>query len=166
MTLERRGEWWYGTEAADIDAFLLQHGMGRPDYNIPHRVVHARCAGCGGTTFALVGDASDNVCRVCLAVPCPNEDAHYICGCERYFDDNTEQDFVCPCGRSELQVAVGFGHTLVRMEERAERKSGKLMPFVNWVYVAGRCVACGLIGVYADWHERGCEPPEHLYGLV
>jgi hypothetical protein len=169
MTLERRGKWWHGTEAADIDAFLLQHCMGPPDVDVPHRVVHARCAACGGTVFWLAADESRAINRLCVigdGERCPEEDVHFICGCGRYYDSDSDEDCVCPCGEEHFEVAVGFGHTLVAMEQGASRKNGKVMPFVNWIYVAARCVDCGLIGLYSDWHERDCEPPEHFYALV
>jgi hypothetical protein len=166
MTLERRGEHWYGTEAADIDAFLLGHRMPPPEPGAPHRVVHARCGGCGGTVFVLLVDEGDLACRLCRVEGCPEDNGHYLCGCERYYQDDTEEDSQCLCGGDEFEVAVGFSHTLVALDERAEAKSGKVVPMVDWIYVAARCVACGLIGVYADWHERDCESPEHFYSLV
>jgi hypothetical protein len=166
MSLQRRGKWWHGTEAADIDAFLTQHWMERPEDDVPHRVVHARCAGCGGTVFWLAADEEDNIHRLCINENCPEGNPHFICGCEQYFDRDTEDDCGCRCDKEHFEVAVGFSHTLVDMEERAERKSGKVVAMVDWIYVAGRCVACGLIGVYADWHERDCDWPEHFYALV
>jgi hypothetical protein len=168
MTLERRGKWWHGTEAADIDAFLLQHCMQRPGFDIPHRVVHARCAACGGTVFWLSVDEERNINRLCVngdGEKCPEVDGHFLCGCERYFDRKTDDDCVCPCGEEHFEVAVGFSHTLAVLSG-SDAKSGKVETFVSWIYVAARCVACGLVGLYADWHERDCEAPEHFYGLV
>src|SRR5262245_9887389 len=113
MTLQRRGEHWYGTEAADIDAFLTQHYMLRPDFDVPHRVVHARCAACGGTVFWLNADEEDNALRICRNEGCPDEDGHVICGSGGSYDEDTEQECACPCGGEHFEIAVGFSHTLV-----------------------------------------------------
>ncbi len=48
----------------------------------------------------------------------------------------------CVCGRRDFQVVVGAA----LYEDSAD---------VRWWYVGGRCVACGVQGVYADWKDDG-----------
>ena len=50
-----------------------------------------------------------------------------------------------------FQVAVAFAHR--------EDKS------LKWVTVGLRCVACGVLGAYADW-KIDYEPTAHLYAAV
>jgi hypothetical protein len=139
--------------------------MQRPDFDVPHRVVHARCAVCGGAIFQLFVDEAEYAKRLCFTDDCPDEDGHFICDCEDSFDDDTEQWCVCPCRNDTFEIAVGFSHTLVATHAGAERKSGKVRPEVDWVYVACRCVECGLVGLYTDWRERR-SGSARLYGLV
>jgi hypothetical protein len=166
MSLEKRGEWWYGTESADLDAFLLQV-MGRPDYaEAPHRIVQAVCAGCMGTHFWLSLDESDNARRICVNMDCPDRDGHFICCSRQEYDEDSEEDCGCTCHGSRFELAIGFKHTLVRVgEEEAWEKNGKLIPAVSWVFIAARCVQCGLVGLYAEQHHREF-PTDHLYKLV
>ncbi|WP_433076932.1 hypothetical protein ACQP1P_33210 [Dactylosporangium sp. CA-052675] len=53
MVIDSSGKWWRGTEASDIEGYLVEYGAG--GYPV-ERVVHAGCAACGGSTFEVAID--------------------------------------------------------------------------------------------------------------
>jgi hypothetical protein len=60
-------------------------------------------------------------------------------------------DAACPCGGEQFEVAVGF----------TERIDGEL----GGVYLALRCTADGVLGLYADWKINSA-PTRKLLDLV
>jgi hypothetical protein len=53
----------------------------------------------------------------------------------------------CPCGDEAFEVGVAF----------SLREDGD----VRWITVGGLCVACGVLGAYADW-KIDYSPTDHL----
>lgn len=50
MAIDTSGKWWTGTEAGDIDAYLVELVKGNGGY-APSRFVHAICSSCAGAVF-------------------------------------------------------------------------------------------------------------------
>lgn len=145
MTLKRRGKWWHASSAADLDEYLLRHVLGRHCDDLPHRVTHAVCAGCSGTTFDLFKDPGDRIVRICTA--CKTE--HNVCDIDEMCDADSAREIVCTCMYSECEIAVGFA--LMDPPEGGTEEDGP----VGHLYVAGRCIECGLCGVYSEWGPEG-----------
>lgn len=144
MTIDRSGEWWKGSEAHDLDQYLREYAAAG---YAPDRFVHARCA-CGGEGFRLEADDTEGVARRTCA----------RCGVqvvmldgEEYLEEAELEECACPCGGEVFDVAVSFAH----------RGDGS----VRWVAIGARCVACGVMGVHADW-KIDYDPTEQLYALV
>jgi hypothetical protein len=75
----------------------------------------------------------------------------FLCDSEEYWDDADPDDAACPCGGEVLEIGVAF----------SLRDDGD----VRWITVGGRCVACGVLGVYTDW-KIDYSPTGHLFAAV
>jgi hypothetical protein len=142
----KKGEWWKGSEAADLDAFLRHYRAG--GYR-PNRFVHVACS-CGSTRFRIHVDTDEGgvVGRECEG--CGEQ--HLMLDSEEQCGENPElEECACPCGAEVFELAVGFAH-------RPDKS-------VKWVAVAGRCCACGILGTYEHW-KIDYSPTEHLYACV
>jgi hypothetical protein len=145
MTIDASGEWWVGTEAADLEPFLKDYEAG--GYPVS-KVVPVACA-CGSSHFEVaLADDEDAVRRAC--VRCGAE-ALMLDSAEHWDDEEEHDECACPCEGEVFEAAVGFAH----------RKDGS----IKWVSVGLRCVECGILGVYADW-KIDYEPSAHLYAAV
>jgi hypothetical protein len=144
MAIDTSRERWTGSEAADLDEYLMQATTAEYPAD---RVEHARCT-CGGTRFRVeVDDEAGCALRTCAQ-----------CGAEQLMLDSAEfweeadpEECECPCGAEVFELAVAFSH----------REDHSL----KWVTLGLRCVACGALGVYADW-KIDYEPTGHLYAAV
>lgn len=144
MTIDKSGQWWKGTEAGDLDAYLGEYAAGGYP---PDRFARPVCD-CGKTGFRIdVDDEAGFVRRACE-------------GCGRKVvmldgsdvaDEASPEECACPCGAEVFELSVSFAH----------RSDGSL----NWVAVGGRCRSCGTLGCYADW-KIDYEPSDHLYAKV
>jgi hypothetical protein len=145
VVIDSSGEWWRGTEAADLDRYLVEYRAG--GYAV-ERVVHARCSGCGGSTFDLaVDDEQGYAERTCTSCA-----ARFVMLDAADVDDEADSDGAgCPCGNETFEVAVGF----------ATRADGD----VRWVSVGARCVSDGILGAYTDW-KIDYSPTAHLFDRV
>jgi hypothetical protein len=124
-------EWWTGDTAADLDTYLAAFTA---DAYTAERFVHATCASCHGTTFALRADDAEGCAqRVCTGCGL----ATFMLDSETYAEDAELDDAQCPCGGQVFELAVGF----------ALFDDGE----VRWVYVGARCVSDGVLGVYIEW---------------
>ena len=145
MAIDSSGEWWRGTQAADLDLYLAEFRAG--GYPVA-RVVHASCGGCGGSTFrVLVDDEEGYVERRCTS--CAARFA--MLDSADVQDEADPGGAACPCGNETFEVAVGF----------AVRDDGD----VRWTSIGLRCVGDGILGVYADW-KIDYSPTAHLYDRV
>ncbi len=145
MAIDSSGQWWRGTEAADLDAYLREFSAG--GYPVGS-VVHASCAHCGSDRFTLmVDDEAGCAGRRCASC----HDLHWMLDSAEYLEEAELEEAQCPCGGELFELAVGF----------ALRDTGE----VRWVYVALRCVADGVLGVYADW-KIDYSPTDHLPAAV
>jgi hypothetical protein len=146
MAIDRTGEWWLGTDAADIDEFI--HAFSESGY-LASKVVRAQCSGCSGTTFRVAVDDDEGFVERCC-VACGSRTA--ILDSEDVREDAEPDDVACPCGNKVFEVAVGFA---LRDNSRD----------VKWVYVGLRCIDDGVLGVCADW-KIDESPSHHLLDSV
>jgi hypothetical protein len=148
MALRKRGTWWHADGADDLGEYLLKHVLGRHKKSLAHHVTHARCA-CGGTVFDLFTDATDRIMRTCAS--CKAD--HPICDLDRTFDPDSAGEIVCSCMYSRCEVAVGFGFSVPKTAKTKTKVNAAAQsePEMKYLYVAGRCVECGLCGVYTEW---------------
>jgi len=123
-----------GTDASDLDELLGQDD-GHEGF-VAERVVHAVCGGCEGKVFFFaydLGGGDHYVERRCVA--CGNRyvmlDASYAAPAEEPFIAN------CTCCREEFEIAVGF----------SQDDTGE----VEYVSIALRCIADGLMYIHSDW---------------
>ncbi len=143
--IDRSGEWWRGEDFANLEEYLREYSA--REYPVT-RIVQSRCQKCDGAVFGLLIDPDEGVakriCMRCAAIA-------FIGDSEENRDDAEPSVATCPCDASEFETGVGF----------ALRDGGD----VRWVYVACRCVACGVLGVYADW-KIDYSPTDHLFAAV
>ncbi|HJZ56287.1 MAG TPA: hypothetical protein VKE74_15075 [Gemmataceae bacterium] len=155
-------EWLRGDTVADLDEYLRQRMTPtEPD----DQFVHPVCKQCGGDVFSREAK-DDGACRTCDRCIGGDDDSkaegaiHSVCDSEEYWDDDESGECGCPCGKSdEFRLSVGFRHVDVEDEQA---RSGRI---VNWVYVGGMCVRCGVVGMDADW-EINYAPTDQLYDLA
>jgi hypothetical protein len=50
MSIDRTGKWWTGSDALDLDEYLVE--LSADGYRVG-KVVHSRCADCGSVAFKL-----------------------------------------------------------------------------------------------------------------
>lgn len=146
MTLERRGEHWYGDSAADIRELFGRHA----DTGDPVRAVGDAVCECGGTVFSvLLDDECQEAAWFCRAC-----DAQYLFHTRRVADpyegDPDADSEYCHChcaerdglvtGGSYFELAVG-----VTLYDGSDD--------VDWAYLGCRCVTCGIVGYLAEWHR-------------
>ena len=145
MTIDASGEYWKGTEAADLKAFLEDYEAG--GYPVA-RVVPAACT-CGAGRFEIaLSDDGDAVRRRCARC---GEEKLMLDSAEHWDADDEPDECACPCEGEVFEAAVGF----------ACRDDGS----IRWVSVGLRCVECGILGVYADW-KIDYEPSAQLLTAV
>lgn len=122
----------YGDDVADLAAFVRAFGSvtGEP----ADEVRQSQCAGCACTSFWMECSEEDGVAkRTCTSC----HDVVFIGDSADLWDDADTGDAACPCRSKVFEIAVGF----------CVSSGGD----VDWVVVGARCVACELVGVYADW---------------
>lgn len=128
--ITKEGEWWTGTEAADIADFLKGHWPGSIG-----RVLFCKCD-CRSEHFYLSSDENEGVAiRICAV--CGNE--HFIWDSEEFWHNAEPGVLECQCRNKvhELAVAVEF----------EEDYPGE----VKRVIIGHRCLRCGLLGSNIDW---------------
>lgn len=139
--IDKAGTWWTGRSFEDLAEYIRIHtSLGYPAGDIRRCV----CGDCGGHVFGLdIAQAEGCAQRICVG--CLNE--FLIADSEDYWDQVNIETAACPCGYETFEIGVGY----------SLRESGE----IRWVTVAGRCVVCGILGVYTDW-KIDYEPSRHL----
>jgi hypothetical protein len=101
-------------------------------YPVEH-VTPIVCARCAGTLFEVIID-DDEGCAATTCLSCRAQSP--VADSEDYLDEAELAECACPCGGEVFSAVVGFAMT----------ESGE----VRWISVGLRCVADGVLGVYAD----------------
>jgi hypothetical protein len=146
MAIEKIGQWWYGSEACDIEPYLQALTMP------PRRVdeVRASLCVCGSSLFHLdyQNDAA-GARRICVL--CRN--TQFIGDAKEFWEEEKSARLACTiCNSQEFNLAVGFCLD--------EARHG-----VQWLYVGERCAWCHVLGSCPDW-EIGYTPSLHLLEKV
>lgn len=133
--LIQKGEHTYGDEQADLEEVIAQYSE-TAGYTAEH-FAHARCA-CESTAFNLYLDDTEG-CAVRVCAKC--EEDQFVGDSEQFIEGASLDHAQCVCGKKHLELTVG-----VALYEGSED--------VRWLYLAARCVECGLAGVYGDWKNE------------
>jgi hypothetical protein len=146
VSINTSGKWWIGNEPVDIREFLKAYAS--QGYKVDEFRL-ARCD-CSSEVFYLDADGTEGAAkRQC--VKCGAE--HFICDSEEYWEETGPERCTCvECGGESVNVGVGFS-----LYKDAED--------VRWLYVGVRCVACGILGCFADW-KVAYGPSHHLLNSV
>ena len=123
-----------GATFDDLAAFLQRPEPGGYPIDVVRECI---CRSCAGRSFEVqVTSSGDAVRRTCLA--CGARD--FIADSADYWDDAEDAEYfcACPCGEEDFAGAVGF----------SLREDGQ---DVRWIYLGLRCLACGVLALYADW---------------
>ena len=146
MAIEQIGQWWYGGEARDIEAYLRALTVTGRRVNEVRPVL---CV-CGSSLFHLdYAPEAEGARRICVL--CRN--AQFIGNTQEFWEEETTARLVCTvCNSQEFNLAIGFC-----LDE--ERRG------VQWLYVGERCAWCHVLGSCPDW-EIGYTPSLHLLEKV
>jgi hypothetical protein len=130
MTIDTSGEWWKGSEFADVQPYLRDLEPG--GYPVD-RVIQARCA-CGGTVFAINVDRDDELAQT-ICVACGHE--AFVSDSGEHWDEASPDRLQCPEGHSAYEIGLGL---CIRDGE-----------WVRWMSIGCRCVQCGILSSPLDW---------------
>lgn len=135
MTLQKRGEYWYGDTQLDLRGEIKRYSE-KNGYVVTNGA-EAICV-CGNRTFRLQLDEESGVAlRTCATC----EHVHAIGDSAEFLDEAEPQERECVCEGDVFEITVG-----VALYEGSRD--------VKWLYLGCRCVACGLVGVYGDWKNE------------
>lgn len=140
MTLKKRGDHWYGDDAADLRKELSRYSQ-ENEYPID-AFVDVTCH-CGSNLFRLFTDEEEGValrqCGIC-------EDEHLMGDSEAFAADADIGKHECHCDADVFEMTVGVH----RYRDAEDRPTSA----VRWLYIGCRCPSCGLLGCYADWKNE------------
>ncbi|QDU00376.1 hypothetical protein V6x_00490 [Gimesia chilikensis] len=141
MSLQKKQDgYWYGDDHADLRQELQRYSElnGYPIDNF----ADVRCT-CGNDSFYFGTDEDEGVAlRICGRC----EDEHLMGDSEEYAEEAEIEKHGCVCGAEVFQITAGI--------YRYRNEDDSLSPDVKWLYLGCRCVACGLVGCYADWKNE------------
>lgn len=138
MTIERRPQWWLGSEESDIGLYLEELTNGTSE-----RYTQSICS-CSSTEFQVYFDREQGfVSRICTE--CLTE--HLVCDSSDSQPDSSPHKFSCvQCGKTAANLGVGFALRPRKLTEIFGQNRD-----VRWIWVGLRCVGCGVLGCIADW---------------
>lgn len=146
MAIEHIGQWWYGSEARDIETYL--RALTAPARTV-NEVRPVLCA-CGSSLFHVdFNPEAGGARRVCVL--CRN--AQFIGNAQEFWEEERASRLVCPiCNSQDFNLAIGF----CLYEDRRG---------VQWIYLGERCAWCHILGSCPDW-EIGYTPSLELLEKV
>jgi hypothetical protein len=142
MTIDTSGEWWKGSEPADLRKYLeafTAEGYKAEEFRL------SVCA-CGSDRFHLLADqeegGAERTCIVC-------NHRHLICDSAECWEEAEPIEYDCvECASKTCNVGVGY----------ALRETGKE---IRWIYIGVRCTKCGILGCITDW-KVSYAPTRHM----
>jgi len=141
MSIDTTGKWWVGTDAADIEEYLIAYT--EDAYRVKEFRL-AKCS-CGSESFHLEVDDDEEVAKRTCAT-CSDE--HFIGDSEEYWGGARPKTWKCTeCSSSQANVGVGF----------STYEDGE----VHWLYLGERCSRCGVLGSCGNW-KVAYSPSRHL----
>jgi len=130
LTIDMSGNWWKGSEYADVEEYLRKLEPG--GYPVD-RVVQAQCA-CNGTRFELHVDQEEALAKT-VSASCGRES--FVSDSEDYWAEASPHRVECSCRHSEYDIGLGF---CIRDQE-----------WVRWMSLGVRCTRCGVLASPLDW---------------
>jgi hypothetical protein len=138
MAIDSSGEWWTGSEPADIRDFLAAYT--RLDGAYPSSMYRSIRCPCGSDRFRLERARSivRRTCPACRA-------SSFTCRDSDHWDEAVAGDVAEPyacveCSSPEANIMIGFA----LYDEAPE------IDAVKWFYVGIRCAGCGVLGCFGD----------------
>ncbi|MCY1043699.1 hypothetical protein OV208_20435 [Corallococcus sp. bb12-1] len=132
MALKKKGRYWYGTGPQDVQAEMVRFSQLN---GYPSTRFSASVCSCGNATFKLESDedagAARRSCAACGSV-------HLMGDSAQYADEAEFERHDCACSEQVFQLLSG-----VALYDGTND--------VRWYYIGCLCVACQLVGVFADW---------------
>lgn len=132
MTLNKKGQYWYGADTKDTKDEVERYS-GLNGYKTV-KFSQAVC-GCGSLSFKLETDEEQGVakrtCANCGAM-------HFMGDSAEYAEGATLEGHECICSATDFELCSGVA---------LYRDSND----VRWYYIGCRCAHCHLVGVFADW---------------
>jgi hypothetical protein len=137
VAIDDSGEWWIGSEPADIEHYLFL--FTRSENSYATTACRATICSCSSDRFRLerAREVTRRVCAACGRTS-------FICreaeDWEEAIAEEETQAFLCVnCGSPEVNIGVGF----------AGYESPDL-DAVKWFYIGVRCADCGILGCFND----------------
>lgn len=132
MTLQKKGNYWYGTTPEDTETELVAYSK-RNGYAAV-KFSRSVCA-CGNRSFKLETDEDEGTAkRTCISC----STIRFMGDSDEYASEAEFERHECICGAEELQLLSGVALY-------AESND------VRWYYIGCQCASCHLVGVFADW---------------
>jgi hypothetical protein len=132
VAIDTSGKWWRGDSPTDIEEYL------RAYTSDTYPIVHYRACvcSCGSVEFGMEKDSADQARRNCARCGA----RHYIADAEEYWEPGRPKKWKCiECRGTVCNIGVGFaGYD--------DDPTG-----IKWLYTGERCIACGILGSFADW---------------
>jgi hypothetical protein len=149
MAIDDSGQWWVGSEAADIQDYLA--ALTRSDGGYPSTSYRPIQCNCGSVRFTLdrAGDIARRTCEACGA-------AKFICRKREDWEEAEAEEGAEPyacveCGTKEANLTVGFaGYEDPKIDG------------LKWFFVGVRCVECGVLSCFSDG-KIGWGPAHDVY---
>ena len=148
MSIDHSGEFWIGSEPADILDFLAAYSA--DGYQVTHARA-AKCA-CGSDGFQLVFLPLNGIGRA-TCVAC--QDIKQIADAAALWDEAAEEEeleqAICPgCGSDACNLALG----IAGLHDKPDQ--------ARWLYMGWRCIGCGILGSPYDTKMDGEQIEEML----
>lgn len=135
MISETSDHWLIGTEAADIEKFLVD--LAAEEGTMPIRQFRLVKCTCGCLEFTLLGDA-DEGCAERTCTRCRSR--RFICDGANYRDEAVPEQLTClKCKSKKFNIGVGFS------------LRANPAPDVRWITIGQLCTHCGALGSMMDW---------------
>jgi hypothetical protein len=150
MAIDDSGEWWVGSEAADIAEYLTAYTCAEGAY--PVKACRLIQCPCGSLRFrvARAAEVTRRVCPACRRTK-------FICRLKGDWEEAEAEEgvesYTCvSCGSKHANIAVGF----------AGYDQNPGLDAVKWFYVGLRCAKCGVLGCFNDG-KVGRGPAAQVY---
>jgi hypothetical protein len=113
-------------------AYVQEFGGGAGE-EVTH-IVQLQCDACQSTTFWMQCSEEEGVAkRTCTGC----QITEFIGDSEEHWEAADTGDATCPCKKKVFRLALGYC---------ADESDD-----VTWMIVGAQCIACEIVGVYADW---------------
>lgn len=140
MAIDETGEWWIGSEPADIQSYLILYTAAAEAYPATaYRPIRCRC-GTDGFRVERAGSVTRRTCASCGDVDFICRSADRQLAWEGAAAEEAPESLPCVnCESDVVNIGLGFaGYPEPEVDA------------VKWLYVGVRCAACGVLGCFND----------------